>query len=52
MDQDEVIELLELAKITPNQAKRMLDGSYDREWGYNLPSKLRRYLEKLSHSAP
>jgi len=46
MDQDAVIEILTVAKITSEQAKRILDHFYDPEWGYTLPNKLLKFLER------
>ena len=45
MDQDTVIGMLEVARITADQAKRILDHFYDPEWGFTLPSRLRKFLE-------
>jgi len=45
MDQDTVIEILEVAGITAEQAKRILDHFYDPEWGSTLPNRLRKFLE-------
>jgi len=45
MDQDTVIEMLEVARITADQAKRILDHFYDPEWGFTLPGRLRKFLE-------
>jgi len=45
MDQDTVIEMLEVARITADQAKRILDHFYDPEWGSTLPNRLLRFLE-------
>jgi len=37
--------MLEVAKITADQAKRILDHFYDPEWGFTLPNRLRKFLE-------